>query len=248
MLGQEVLHAIFAAFAAHGRPAYVSYTLRRSQETPEGLPDLEWSYAYRVWYRASDNAALERQIFQGRAGALKFVHVVFNQACDPGPPTADVFNLPALGSRSPNPSTPSTLQTIADVRARARPVYEVTFAERQNNVWHLRVRPRYDPQRYRLRELWADARTYELQRAVVTDELFTEGGRIFDQLDTLTMTMVNGRPLITHIHARANFDEETPADGIDIDYDFSGITFPEALPAWFFEPAQYGAHMADAPS
>lgn len=248
MLGQEVLHAISAAFAAHERPAYVSYKLQRRQQTPDGLPDLEWSYTYRVWYRASDNGALERMVFRGRAGDLRFVHVVFDEACDPGPPTADIFNLPALSAPSSNSSVPESLKTIASVRALGPPVYDVVLAERQGDVWHLRVRPRAHPERYRLRELWADAKTYELQKAVVADELFTEGGRVFDQLDTMTFTMLDGRALITHIHARANFDENTPPDGVDIDYDFSDITFPPSLPDWYFQPLLYGAHAAEAPT
>ena len=247
MLGQEVFHAIYAAFAAQERPAYVSYTLSRSQTTPDGLPDLEWNYTYRVWYRASDNAALERQIFRGHAGNLKFEHVVFNQACDPGPPTADIFNLPPLDA--PAAATPAAqgLKTIASVRAAAQPVYDVTFAQRENNLWHLRLRPRGNPQRYRLRELWADATTYEIEKAIVADKLFVQGGPVYDQLDTLTWGVVNGRPVITHIHTRADFDEDTPPDGLEIDYDFSEIAFPASLPDWFFEPPLYGVHFEDAP-
>lgn len=246
MLGQEVFHAIYAAFAAHQRPAYVSYTLRRSQETPDGLPDLEWSYTYRVWYRTSDNAALERQIFQGRAGNLRFEHVVFDQACDPGPPSADVFDLPPLDAPAAA-AAPQELKTIASVRATAPPAYDVVFIQREKNVWHLRLRPEHDPARYRLRELWADATTYELQKAVVADKLYVQGGPVYDQLDTLTWAVVNGRPLITHIHTRADFDNDTPPDGVDIDYDFSEIAFPSTLPDWFFEPPLYGAHLQQAP-
>lgn len=230
MLGQELFHAIYATFVAEPRPAYVSYTLRRSQETPDGLPNLEWSYTYRVWCRTSDDAALERRVFRGQAGPPKFAKVVFDEASDPGPPTADVFNLPPLDAPSAVASAPETLKTIASVRSAARPVYDVVFMQRDGNSWHLRVRPRYNPERYRLRELWADATTYELQKAVVADKLFTEGGRVFDQLDTLTMSMIDGFPVITHIHARADFNTDTPPDGVDIDYDFSEITFPAAVP------------------
>jgi hypothetical protein len=248
MIGQAVFHAISAAFAAHERPAYVSYTMRRSQETPDGLPDLEWSYTYRVWARTSDDAAMERRVFGGRDGRLEFTRAVFNEACDPGPPTADIFNLPPLGSPPPAKTEPEALKTIASVRATSRPVYDVVFMEQKNNVWHLRVRPRYAPKRYRLRELWADATTYQLQKAVVTDELFTEGGPVYDQLDTLTFAMLNGRPVIVRIHARADFNDDTPPDGVDIDYDFSEISFPAVLPQWFFEPRLYGAHVGDAPA
>ncbi len=244
--GGTLFSQIVHAFAAHPRAPFVSYTIRREQLQPDGMPDLQWSYTYRVWYRASDSAALERRLFRGRLGDLRFVRVSFNGPWDPGPPTADPFGLAGVTATAPG-TLDSAYRTIASVVASGGPAYEVTSAQIEGSQWHLRVRPLHVPGTYILRELWADAASLELQKAIVADKLFIAGGPVYDQLDTITFALVNGREVITHIHARANFDEQPGGDGSDVDYDFSDVAFPAALPDWYFQPALYGAHMAEAP-
>jgi hypothetical protein len=209
------------------------------------LPDLEWSYTYRVWYRAADSVALERRVFRGRPEGLQFARVSFNGPWDPGPPTADPFGLAGV-TPPPAGKGDSGYRTIASVVA-GGPAYEVTSAQVESGQWHLRVRPLHVPGTYILRELWADTATLELRKAIVSDKLFIEAGPVYDQLDTMTFAVLNGREVITHIHARANFDDQPGGDGSDVDYDFSDVAFPETLPDWYFQPASYGAHVADAP-
>ena len=245
LAGSALFSQIVHAYAAHPRAPFVTYTIRREQLTPDGMPDFEWSYTNRVWFRASDSSALERRVFRGRAGALRFERVSFNGPWDPGPPTADPFGLAGIMAE-PGPAN-STYRTIASVRASGGPAYEVTSAQLESSQWHLRVRPLHVPGTYILRELWADAATLELRKAVVADKLFIEAGPVYDQLDTMTFALVNGREAITHIHARANFDEQPGGDGSDVDYDFSDIAFPTTLPDWYFQPASYGAHLTEAP-
>jgi hypothetical protein len=98
-----------------------------------------------------------------------------------------------------------------------------------------------------LRELWVDGLTLELKKAVVADKLFVLAGPVYDQLDTITFASVNGRDVIAHIHARANFDNQPGGAGSDVDYDFTGVAFPATLPEWYFEPNSYGEHMPEAP-
>jgi hypothetical protein len=244
--GASLFSQIVNAYAAHPRAPFVSYTIRREQSTPEGMPDLEWSYTYRVWYRASDACALERRLFRGSLGGLRFVRVSFNGPWDPGPPTADPFGLAGVVSTVPVPAD-SAYRTIARVTASGGPAYEVTSAQVEGREWHLRVKPLHVPGTYILRELWADTATLELRKAVVADKLFIEAGPVYDQLDTMTFALVNGRELITHIHSRANFDEQPGGAGFDVDYDFSDVAFPTTLPDWYFQPASYGAHVSEAP-
>lgn len=241
LLFSQIVHA----YAARARAPFVTYTIRREQQTPDGLPDLEWSYTDRVWYRASDASALERRVFRGSPGALNFTRVSFNGPWDPGPPTADIFGLAGASSTSRAPD--SSYRTIATVLASSGPAYEVTSAQLENGQWHLRVRPLHVPGTYILREIWADAATLDLKKAVVADKLFIEAGPVYDQLDTMTFALVNGRETIVHIHARANFDDEPGGDGSDVDYDFSDIAFPTTLPDWYFQPRLYGAHVSEAP-
>lgn len=246
LTGLSLLSQIVHAYAAHPRAPFVTYTIRRDQLTPEGLPDLEWSYTYRVWYRDSDASALERRLFRGRLGALRFARVSFNGPWDPGPPTADPFGLAGTTALRPDAAY-SSYRTIAAVVASGGPAYDVTSAQLENGQWHLRLRPLHVPDTYILRELWADAATLELRKAVVADKLFIEAGPVYDQLDTITFALLNGHETIVHIHARANFDDEPGGAGSDVDYDFSDVAFPTMLPDWYFQPAQYGDHVAEAP-
>ena len=246
LTGGALFSQIVHAYAARPHAPYVSYTLRREQLTPDGLPDLQWSYTYRVWYRASDTSALERRMFRDRPGALHFTRVSFNGPWDPGPPTADVFGLAgALAAAPREPDSP--YRTIASVVASGGPAYEVTSAQIESGQWHLRVRPLHVPGTYILRELWADAATLELKKAVVADKLFILAGPVYDQLDTLSFALVNGFEAITHISTRATFDDQPGGDGLTVDYDFSDVAFPKTLPAWYFQPDTYGAHVSEAP-
>jgi hypothetical protein len=233
LTGGALFSQIVHAYAARPRAPFVSYTIRREQQTPDGLPDLEWSYTYRVWYRASDASALERRVFRGRPGSLHFTRVSFNGPWDPGPPTADVFGL-AGAAETATHAPPASYRTIASVVASGGPAYEVTSAQLEGVQWHLRVRPLHVPGTYILRELWADAATFELKKAVVADKLFIQAGPVYDQLDTIAFALVNGRETIAHIHARANFDDQPGGAGSDVDYDFSDIAFPATLPDWYF--------------
>jgi hypothetical protein len=246
LAGASLFSQIVQAYAARPPAPFVSYTIRREQQTAEGLPDLEWSYTYRAWYRASDSSALERRVFRGRPGALHFTRVSFNGPWDPGPPTADIFGL--AGALVTAPHAPdSPYRTIASVVASGGPAYEVTSAQLESGQWHLRVRPLHVPGTYILRELWADAATLELRKAVVADKLFILAGPVYDELDTMTFALVNGRETIAHIHARANFDDRPGGAGLDVDYDFSDVTFPTTLPDWYFQPGSYRAHISEAP-
>jgi hypothetical protein len=244
--GASLLSQIVDAYAERPRAPFVSYTIRREQSTPDGLPDLEWPYIYRVWYRLSDSTALERRLFNGHPGGLHFTHVSFNGPWDPGPPTADVFGLSGAIATT-HPATDSAYRTIASVVASGGPAYQATSVDLENGQWHLRVQPLHVPGTYILREVWADAATLELRKAVVADKLFIEAGPIYEQLDTMTFALVNGRETIAHIHARANFNNDPGGDGLDVDYDFSDVTFPASLPDWYFQQASYGAHMSEAP-
>lgn len=246
LTGASLFSQIVHAYAVRPHTPFVSYTIHREQLTADGMPDLDWSYTYRVWYRASDSSALERRVFRGSPGALRFTQVSFNGPWDPGPPTADVFGLAGAVASATAPGD-SSYRTIASVVAAGGPAYEVTSSQYQNGQWHLTVRPLHVPGTYILREVWADATTLELRKAIVADKLFIEAGPVYDELDTITFALLNGRETIAHIHARANFDDQPGGDGSDIDYDFSDITFPETLPEWYFHPSSYGAHVSEAP-
>jgi hypothetical protein len=48
-------------------------------------------------------------------------------------------------------------------------------------------------------------------------------------------------------HAGKISEKYFDGDGATVTYDFEDITFPSALPEWYFDPRQYGSHIAQAP-
>ena len=246
----DLLAAIRAKFRSHRPPPpYETYTMIRAQKTSYGYPDYVNSYTYKIWYRSSDHAALTRKITElGDVGPLEFQRPIFNAACDPGPPTADVFEPAPLHTYAPTfvPTPEASLPPIiATVQVHAEFDYRVTSVVHEGDELHLTLVPRRDPQRNRLRELWVDAKSLELRKLVATDTLFVEGGPEYPVLFTMVFAMYEGIPIITHIHGvvYGGYD----GDGQTVDYDFKDLVFPASLPEWYFNPRDYGQHLSEAP-
>ena len=262
LTGDQILARAKAVFRAYHRPPYVAYTLvRRDQHN--GAPDFENSYTYKLWCRTADRSALARKAWKGKAyGELENITVMFDKAVDPGPPTADMFEkrlFGALGARldaspapkaSPDPGAtpvpleaPTTLPEIGRVGARDGD-YRVVRVARDGDLIHLWLDPKTDADRNRLDEIWVDARTYDLRRARVRDHLYfgITGQSIDEDFDVRLTPGPGGLPLITSIHGKTKYDQ------YETDYTFRDVTFPAELPAWYFEPKQYGAHRSDAPA
>jgi hypothetical protein len=262
--GDQILARAKAVFRAYPRPPYVAYTLVR-RDTHNGTPDFENSYTLKLWCRTADRSALTRKAWRGKAyGALENVTVMFDKAVDPGPPTADMFEkrlfgapgarLDATAAPAASPSalgepvvtpvaTPTTLPEIGRVGARDGD-YRVVRVARDGDLIHLWLEPKSDAERNRLDEMWLDARTYDLRRALVRDHLYfaMSAQSIEDEFDVRFRPGPGGLPLIASIHGRTKYDQ------FETDYTFEDVTFPASLPAWYFEPKQYGAHRADAPA
>ena len=204
-----------------------------------------------IFARSSDRASLGRKVYRDNArGALEFMRPAFNESRDPGPPTADIFEaapvrpqpvefVPTPGSR---PQTEPPI--IGSVVVANDPDYFAESVAVEGNLLHLHIRPIRDPQRNRLREIWADKTTYELRKLVATDRLFV-GTHVYGETFTITMGTVEGRPVVTDIHGKAG--DGYTGDGVDVDFHFRDITFPASLPAWYFDSHAYGAHTTDAP-
>jgi hypothetical protein len=241
----RLLGMIRAKFRSHRPPPpYVTYTLVRFQLTDHGDTDFVESYTYHVWCRTSDRAALGRKVFRDFArGPLEFQRPAFNEDRDPGPPTADVFE-PAPVHSQPIDFVPSPEATappqIAAVTAVGEFDYNVDSVEYEGDEVHLHLIPRRDPDRNRLRDIWADKTTLELRKLVATDKLFIEKGPTYGVKFTILMGAVDGHPVVTDIHGEVgdNYD----GDGKNVDYHFRDIKFPDSLPAWYFDPKTYHSH------
>ena len=246
----DLIAAIRNRFRSHRPPPpYEVYTLVRKQATNYGYPDYANSYTDQVWYRSYDHAALERQVSKlGAVGPMTFQRPLFNQDRDPGPPTADIFEPAPLHTLAPDfVPTPevSMPPIIATVRSRGEFDYRVTNVQREGNEIHVSLMPRRQPDRNRLRELWVDAKTLDIRKVVATDKLFVEHGPVYPVLFTISFGMLEGIPIVTHIHGvvYGGYD----GDGQTVDYDFKGTYFPQTLPSWYFNPREYAQHLNEAP-
>ncbi|PZR56965.1 MAG: hypothetical protein DLM50_07305 [Candidatus Meridianibacter frigidus] len=232
-------------------PPYETYTLIRVQNTELGYPDYVESYKYHIWIRNLDRAALGRKVFRGDyRGPLEFLRPAFNEPWDPGPPSADVFEPapahPHTIAFVPTPEPSGTAPPlIATVRAVGEFEYRVTNMRTERDLIHLSLAPIRDPDRNRLRELYADKKTYELKKIVATDKLFVPGFDPYPVIFTYTIGMLNNVPVVTDLHGVV--DPSYHGDGEQVDYHFRDITFPSTLPDWYFEARQYARHQNDAP-
>ncbi len=254
---QRILGLIRAKFRSHRPPPpYETYVLTRKQNTTQGFPDYPASYTYKYWCRTSDKAALKRQVYRSiNRGTLEFERPAFNEAIDPGPPTADLFEPAPLRSRPvtfvPTPEPTGTAPPlIGVVRAVGEFDYRVVSMDTQGNTLHVHIEPTRDPDRNRLRDLYVDQKTYELQKVVATDKLFDLGSSaVYGTTFTISLSMLDGRPVVTDIHGVVG--DGYTGDGATVDYTFRNIAFPASLPAWYFNPRDYAehddAHLADAP-
>jgi hypothetical protein len=249
----QLLVAIRAKFRSHRPPpAYVVYTIERKQLTDQGYPDYAESYKEHVWVRSVDRAAMARRVYRSiNRGAMTFERPAFNEARDPGPPTADIFE-PAPAhphpiSFVPTPeATDSPLPTIGVVTVNAAFDYRVVSVDVQGDQVHLVVAPKRDPDRNRLREIWADKRTLELRKLVATDKLFILGtSDVYGVTFTITMGNLQGVPIVTDIHGVVG--DGYSGDGSTVDYSFRDISFPPALPDWYFDSRQYAQHESEEP-
>jgi hypothetical protein len=250
---QRLLAAIRAKFRSHRPPPpFVEYTMERKQLTEQGFPDYANSYKEHIWVRSSDRAALSRRVFRSiNRGQMTFERPAFNEARDPGPPTADIFE-PAPAHPHPISfvPTPEAAETAPPLIGAVSVVgefdYHVVSVETVGDQLHLTVSPVRDPDRNRIREIWADKNTLELRKIVATDKLFILGtSDVYGVTFTITMDNLQGVPIVTQIHGVVG--DGYSGDGSTVDYTFSNISFPTTLPDWYFDAKNYASHETDEP-
>lgn len=265
MSPDDVFYKIRAVFRTHRPPPpFETYTLVRQNNDAEGYPDYASSYTFAVWVRTLDKAAMARQIFRlGAIGPLEFMRPQFNDVApdndhpefdDPGPPTADLFEpapiRPHPVSWVPTPEPSGTLPpVISHAVVAINADYYVVTIDADDGLLHVVLTPRRDPERNRLRELWVDPHTFELERVLCTDRLAVDDGHhvdIYPVLFTVTVGRLDGVPIVTHIHGIVgggyNGDDQI------VEYSYEDIAFPRSLPEWYFDAHDYAAHLNDAPT
>jgi hypothetical protein len=251
-LALRVLGEAKRAWRERTVPAYVVYTIDR-ESTVDMQYDMRGSYRDRVWYRTRDGLALTRRFAGKRAvGPLRLERPAFDAAKDPGPPTVDLFALPLL-SEAPAP-TAADVPVIGRAATRAEYDYAVTSATLETTAgaqrYHLVVRAAREPDRNRLQEVWVDPSTYALERVKARDHLFLidDRERVIDVMPEsfdMRVAETNGVRHVARIDTRC-----LRHDGVfdATVYRFDDVAFPETLPDWYFDEAQYGRNAASAPT
>ena len=90
---------------------------------------------------------------------------------------------------------------------------------------HLMLRPVRDPERNRLREVFADKTTYEVTRPIAHDRLYV-GRDMFDTMFDIHVGTLEGHPFVTTIHGevgKSASGTEYVGDGKTVDYTFTNI-------------------------
>jgi hypothetical protein len=246
-----ILARVKAGLRAHERPPYVVYTLVR-HDTLDHVPDLLNSYTLRIWCRTADSAALARRVVGSRTtGAVAFITPAFDRPIDPGPPTADLLDVIRETHGPPTPAPdPNAPRIIGSVSVVIETNYHVTYAGVDGADDHLRLEARRDPERNRLTDLYVDRASSVLHRAIARDHLYAEGRTIPERFE-MVFGLHDGVPVISAIHGQTDDAALDPRDaGVafnEVDYRFEDIEFPPDLPAWYFDPAHYGAHRGEYP-
>jgi hypothetical protein len=263
--GDQIFARVKSVFRSYPRPPYVAYTLVR-RDWHNGEPDLENSYTLKIWCRTADRSALARRVWRGKAyGDLQNITVMFDREVDPGPPTADMFEKRLFGAVAARRDRPSPAPEASAVpsgvvapppRDQTSPLpeigrvgaldgdYRARRIARDGDLIHLWLEAKSDPERNRLDEIWVDATSYDLRRVLVRDHLYLGmgGAAIDDEFDVRFTPGPGGLPLIASIRGETRYGQ------FETQYTFSDVTFPEALPEWYFAPKQYGLHKNDAPA
>ncbi|MBD5654885.1 MAG: hypothetical protein IAI50_06855 [Candidatus Eremiobacteraeota bacterium] len=245
-----VLHARDVA-RARERPRFVDYTIGREERSGDAIV-AAGTYTERVWYRERDGAALARRIEGGVAsGPLLAERPTLDGDVDPGPPTADIFEAggpPALAT--PAPSTETGLKVLAAVSVRGEFDYRAFADGDEAGAVRLRLEPRRDPERNRLRELWIDARNGNVLRLRMRDRIYF-ATRASDVPGTFECRegLANGVWSLVSVASVADVSGAASGAAMpSVRYRFEDVAFPASLPDWYFDAYTYAKHARDAPN
>jgi hypothetical protein len=187
--------------------------------------------AMRVWYRASDGAALVRA-FDGRRafGSMIFAKPAFNSQGAWAPPTADVF------ATLPQP-TPNTVDSG----------YDVHYVGKDSGAYELKFVPKGDWAANSVRTLWVDPVSFEIRRVRRDERIYALNDHDRFRLETIDcdLAVQGGVAVIKRIRMYENFANGFVKPSSQIRFD--DIAFPASLPDWYFESAEYGGHRNEAP-
>lgn len=139
------------------------------------------------------------------------------------------------------------LKTIATVVAVATPSYTIATTGQAppletvdgHETYHLRLRPRTEPEKHNLRDLWIDIRSHDLWKAHFTGRYEPSANAPVSPTDvTVNFRNVLGCWVVTR--AVWTYEDAPIAYRFDVQNDEIGL--PGSLPDWLFSAAQYREH------
>lgn len=144
----------------------------------------------------------------------------------------------------------SDLKTIAAVVSVAKPSYDLTFSGTApitnggGTAYHLVLKPRSDPWRHNLRELWVNSANFNIMRAVLVGDYRPDIGQLLEQT-TVAEDFGFVGPYWVVIHHTWTY-RDAP-NGIDFQYDATAtnMSFPTAIPTWYFDESQFSRHRSE---
>jgi hypothetical protein len=144
----------------------------------------------------------------------------------------------------------SDLKTIAAVVSVARPSYKIRPAgidpltNGGGSAYHLVLDPQSDPWRHNIRELWVNASNFNIMRAVLVGDYRPDQGQLLEQT-TVVEDFGSVGPYWVVIHHTWSY-RDAP-DGVTYQYDVTAqnMSFPSAIPAWYFDEAQFKLHRSE---
>ncbi len=157
----------------------------------------------------------------------------------PAPPAGETNMAPDL----------SDLKTIANVVSVAAPSYEIRLIGTDSmthggSAYHLSLRPKSNPRKHNLRELWIDVANHNIMRAIIEGNYRPSYNMIVRDTFVLEDFGMVG-PYWLVIHKVWTYSD--PFSGGTIQYNATSLSmsFPTELPDWLFDPKQFARHRND---
>lgn len=143
----------------------------------------------------------------------------------------------------------SDMKTIASVTSVAKPSYGIRLAgvnklSDGRTAYHLVLNPLTSPQVHNLRELWIDASTSNVIRAVIDGKYAPDPSSPIEPT-TVTEEFDQVGPYWMVIHRTWTYSALINHVIVHFDSLEKTMSFPRQIPAWYFDQKQFDAHRSE---
>lgn len=143
----------------------------------------------------------------------------------------------------------SDLKTIAAVVSVAKPSYNIRVGGLSKLTdggvaYHLTLNPISNPGVHNLRELWVNAATHDIMRAVIDGKYAPDPNAPIEPT-TVTEDFGQVGPYWVVIHRSWTYRDLLHNVVVHFDSTESKMSFPREIPAWYFDEAQFAAHRSE---